>query len=125
MKVDFSWLRRLKRDTTAQGYVWNNEYHTTQHRVVAFEILGRWLGKEETIHHINYHKQDNRPENLIVLHENIHIMLTIYHKWRDYNHSAKRVEPTLKPKGLLKFLSDAAIPYIYLGEPNARRTTEL
>ena len=35
-----------------------------EHRYVCEAILGRFLDKEETIHHINEVKDDNRPENL-------------------------------------------------------------
>lgn len=35
-----------------------------EHRLVAEEILGRQLTREEVIHHIDHNRQNNHPNNL-------------------------------------------------------------
>ena len=45
------------------------------HRVIAEEILGRPLRKDEVVHHINLNKLDNRKDNIFVCSNKEHLRL--------------------------------------------------
>lgn len=49
--------------------------YVAEHTKVATEQIGRPLRKNECVHHINCNKQDNRPENLLVVTRKEHAQL--------------------------------------------------
>ena len=49
--------------------------YVAEHRLVAENIIGRYLREDEVIHHINFKKTDNRSENLLILTNSEHSKL--------------------------------------------------
>lgn len=85
----------------AQGYVmvWqpdhpNQAFHGWQyeHRLVAEQVLGRLLTRDEHVHHINHMKDDNDSENLEVMDGLKHAALSA----RDYRDLVQRERAELE-----------------------------
>ena len=60
---------------TSDGYVFlylpehpfcDNKGYMKEHRIIMEDFLGRYLTKEEVVHHINHIRDDNRIENLML-----------------------------------------------------------
>lgn len=69
-------------NTTKQGYI-------QEHRLVMEKHIGRYLTKDEDVHHINGNKQDNRIENLELILHSKHSSKTIKKQWKDGNIGCK------------------------------------
>lgn len=53
-----------------------------EHRVVAEELIGRPLQRDEAVHHLDNNRSNNSPDNLLVLLESQHVKL---HAWQSKN----------------------------------------
>lgn len=77
---------------TCQGYFFEHRYVMEQH-------IGRYLRKDEVVHHINHKRDDNRIENLIILSPSEHMKLHNAGKTLTEEHKKKI---GLKHKGVLE-----------------------
>jgi hypothetical protein len=61
-------------EANADGYVF-------EHRLVAEGMIGRRLLPDEEVHHINMERDDNRPENILVMKISEHRSMHIKARW--------------------------------------------
>ena len=80
LKIESSWKGG---SVTLSGYkvVYRNKMRIFEHRAIMESHLGRFLRKEEIIHHINHNKLDNRIENLQITSKQEHTKIHAIGRW--------------------------------------------
>jgi hypothetical protein len=73
-KRSFNWRGGRIKDTNGYIYIWNPDHpnansgrrnaYVAEHRMVMSNFIGRKLRNNETVHHKNGNREDNRIENL-------------------------------------------------------------
>jgi hypothetical protein len=66
------------RGKTRGGYITicvGKRKRTMEHRLIMKNMLGRFLKKNEVVHHINGDRIDNRPKNLMIMSNSEHMRL--------------------------------------------------
>lgn len=76
-------------DESSDGYRWIYQVtdgYITEHKLIAEWAAGRELEENECVHHVNYKKWDNRPENLRIMTSADHTALhNNQDKWSESN----------------------------------------
>jgi hypothetical protein len=78
--------------------------YIAEHRLVMEKQLGRYLNKDEKIHHINGDKTDNRPENLFLCQGHQH--------HQRVHHSLEKAREEAIKRGLIKFNPNTGEYYV-------------
>ena len=78
----YRWIYTMDRRSNMNGW-------TAEHRLLGEMLKGSPLSPDEVVHHINFTKNDNRPENLRVMkdsdHKNLHTKIINGTKWSEQN----------------------------------------
>ena len=61
----------------------SKQNYVFQHRLVVEKKLGRYLTKQEIVHHLNGIRNDNRPENLVVTNRQSHNTKSLIHSLQE------------------------------------------
>ena len=83
-----------KFENNGYTHVRKNGKYVRRNRLVAEQAIGRKLGEDEVVHHINGRKTDDRPENLFVCDRATHTRL---------HYSTMEIIATLMEKGVVTF----------------------
>ena len=72
----------------------NKSGYVFEHIVIAEEKIKRPILREEEVHHINEIKDDNRPENLLVMkkyeHKSLHSKKRLEGRWKQYRNTTSK-----------------------------------
>lgn len=71
--------------------------YVDEHRYLTEQALGRKLGRNEVVHHLNGDKRDNRPENLVVMSRAEHMRLHSTEYWAKERARASDAPPPSTP----------------------------
>ena len=84
----YNWKGGKKIDHYGYVYIWKPEHpknqsgYVAEHRLIMEKLLNRFLNSYELIHHIDHNKQNNLPENLILINRSKHAKKHKLSRWK-------------------------------------------